>query len=46
MKFCLKTDGMHFADFCTVTGVAAKLKIPPLVHREITTGMLGIIYCT
>lgn len=46
MKYSLKTDGMCFADFCTVAGVAGKLKIPSLVHSEITTGMLGNVHCT
>jgi len=45
MKFCLKTDGMYFAGFCTVAEVAGKLKIPPLVHWEITTGMLRSVHC-
>lgn len=46
MKFYLKTDGMYFEDFCRVSDIAGKLKIPPLVCWEITTGMLGSVHCT
>lgn len=46
MKFCLKTDGMYFADSCAVADVAGKLKIPPLAHWEIATGVLGSVHCT
>lgn len=45
MKFYLKTDGMYFEDFCRVSDIAGKLKIPSSVRWE-KTDMLGGVHCT